>query len=230
MGDGAPVLVDDEDHGQAALQKLALAHRRRLLDGREDILERDDRDDRRHHFARIAAAHDGRGDGQCHLLTRTYEVRAADAHARPIHVRECHVDARVDLLAGDRVRLVSDVRRPGHGQYGERVEVSVPLDNLLESLVAPAVSEHADAARQLEGAGQARHHLAVTLPEQLDLPRLVLHELGLVAPLDRTQLVGAAVGEHPADDAEGRKPDDEQCREDDVEQSDAAKSVEHFRR
>jgi hypothetical protein len=88
--------------------------------------------------------------------------------------------------------------------------------------------EDADAARQLEGAREPRHHLAVALAEQLDLPRLVLHELRLIAPLDGAQLLRAAVGEHPARHAERDEADDQQRRQNDVEQAQAEESFEHL--
>ncbi len=93
-------------------------------------------------------------------------------------------DARVDLLARDGVGLVGDVRRPRDGHDGQSVQVAVGLDHLLKALVAPRQPEHADAARQLEGARQSRDDVAVALSVKLYLPRLVLHELRLIAPLD----------------------------------------------
>ena len=69
--------------------------------------------------------------------------------------------------------------------------------------------------------------LSVALPVQLNLPRLVLHELRLVAPLDRAQFVGAPTREHPTGHPEREEPDDEQRPEDDVEQPYARKFFQH---
>src|SRR5207244_1334301 len=97
-------------------------------------------------------------------LARTDEVRAADADTRLGHVRERGVEARVQLVACDGVRLVRDVRRARDGHDGQRVEVAVCLDRLLQTLVAARLTQNADATRQLEGACEPRHDLSVALP------------------------------------------------------------------
>ena len=51
------------------------------------------------------------------------------------------------------------------GKNRERVKVAVALDSLLQSLVAPRLAEHADAARQLERAREPRYYFAVALAE-----------------------------------------------------------------
>ncbi|MCA1643480.1 MAG: hypothetical protein LC785_16375 [Acidobacteria bacterium] len=111
-----------------------------------------------------------------------------------------------------------------------RDDVRVFDDGALEPRVRRALVQRADAARQLEGAGESGHHVAVALAVELDLPRLVFGELRLVATLDRAQLARAAVREHPAREREREEPDDQERREHDVEQAHSAEALEHLGR
>ena len=98
----------------------------------------------------------------------------------------------------------------------------------MQAAVAALLGQQAHAARQLEGAREARHHVAVTLPVKLYLPRLVLHELRLVAPLDRAQLVAAPLRkQHPGHD-QRHQPDQQERPQNDVKQAHPSEAFEHI--
>ena len=59
------------------------------------------------------------------------------------------------------------------------------------------------------------------------LASFVLHELGLVAALDRSQLVGAAAGKDVAREAERQQADQQEDSENYVEETDSSEFFEH---
>jgi hypothetical protein len=97
----------------------------------------------------------------------------------------------------------------------------------LQTRVAALYADDAHAAREFEGARESRHHVAIALAVEFYLPRLVLHELRLVAAFDGAQFIRAAIREHPAREAERDEADDQQSPEHDVEQAHPPERFKH---
>ena len=71
--------------------------------------------------------------------------------------------------------------------------------------------KHRKIVGEFEGFGVTADQIGVALPEKLDLARLILHELRLIATFDRAQFPRAAVGQRPARQQQRQQPDCQKC-------------------
>src|SRR5688572_2508282 len=111
MRDGAAVLIDNKDDGQACVEELAFTLRSRLLHRVKDFLKRDDRDDCRNDVLIIRTAEYRHGYRQRHFGSGANDLRTADDDAAAIHSRQHFADSGVDFFEADNLRLESPVER-----------------------------------------------------------------------------------------------------------------------
>src|SRR5215216_4901359 len=115
------------------------------------------------------------------------------------------------------------VNRPeNEGNY-----IWIILESLFEAQVVADIIQSTNATRDFKSTGEASHHVAIALPVKLDLPRLILHELGLVATFDRPQLIGTAPGEQDACESHRREAHEQQDSQNNVQETDSSEFFEH---
>src|SRR5215204_1994446 len=193
----------------------------------KDFLKRHNRDDRRHHFLIIRTAKHRFSNSERHFLGRTNNLRSTDDEATPAHLRQYLADTRVNFFELDHVLLKRAVRRSIYRPKGEGDQVRVFLERFFQALVVARVVQSPDTAGDLECSGEAGNDVAIPLAVEFDLAGFILHELGLVATLERAQLVGTAVGKEVTREGERQQADQEEDSKDYEEETDSSEFFEH---
>src|SRR5712691_5359435 len=150
------------------------------MDGVEDFLERDYGHNRGNQVLSVRATHYWRRNSECHLLTRSDDLRPADHNATTIHSGQDFTHALVHLLVLNDIRLKSAMHRSIYRPDGQADQVRIFFQCFLQTRVVTCVIKRLDAAGNFKSPRETGNHIAIALAIEFDLSGFVLYELRLI--------------------------------------------------